>query len=409
MSATTTLDAMPGGSPRFESFFVPSFTVSAGPRPSALRPLGDVQRVSYRDTLNQIDAFDFTVSNRGWALNDLRLATRLDSATPDQPSLLPGAYVRLSVGYRGGLDERLMMTGRVVGITPSFAADGAATLTVRALSSLEALQAKPETFRWRPAEGATSIRDSEIAQRIGARHGIEVLIPAGLREAGYATITQSNETDIGFLMRRARERGYIVAYREVGGARGAAPARRLYFGPSNLLGDAERTALGERTERFLLGYGNGLTDFRPTLSVSTALWRKVKLSFWDRRTRRKVPIEDTLQQLWREERGLNQDLERLVELAATAEHELTQSPVHTAEEGRALCRNQLRENFLSLVTADGGCVGMPELRAAGAIEVRGVGEPFSGTWRLTSTTHTIDDSGYRTAFSARREQRTSGG
>jgi phage protein D len=407
MTATSTIDA-PATGAGFESFWVPSFTVRAGPRPNQLQPVGDVQRVSFRDNLNQIDAFDFTVGSRGWTPDDLRLATRLAGGTREQPSLLPGAHVRLSMGYRGVLGERLMLSGRVVAVTPSFTADGAATLTVRALSSLEALREKPASFRWRPAEGANSIRDSEIAQRIGERHGIQVLIPAGLREAGHASITQSNETDITFLLRRARERGYVVAYRELGGA-GAEPRRVLYFGPSNLLGDAERAALGDRPRPYLLAYGSGLTDFRPTLNLSTTLWRKVKLSFWDRRARRRVPIEDTLERLWQEERGLNQDLERLVRLAASAEQELSQNPVHTAEEGQALCRNQLRENFLSLITADGGCVGLPELRAASTVEVRGVGEAFSGTWRLTSTTHTVDDTGYRTTFSARREQRTTGG
>jgi phage protein D len=430
MTSTSTIDTSADGA-GFESFWVPSCTVYAGPNLTSLTPVADVQRVSFRDNLNQIDAFDFTVGNRGWTLDDLRLATCLRGGTDEQPSLLPGAFARLTMGYRGVLGERLMLTGRVVGISPSFGADGAATLTVRALSELEALRKKPKSFHWKPAKGQSAITDSEIARRIGDSHQIQVLLPSGVKEPGFASITQSNETDISFLLRRARERGYVLAYRELPGAGGAAgaavgaavggvfgaalgaavgaePRRVLYFGPSNLLGDAERTALGERLRPYRFAYGSALTDFRPTLNISTTLWRTVTLSFWDRRAKKKLPITDRLdgeKGLWEEERGLNQDLKALVELAATAEQKLPEIPVHTAEEARAVCRNQLRENFLGLVTADGACVGLPELRAASTVEVAGVGEPFSGTWRLTSTTHTIDESGYRTTFSARREQR----
>jgi phage protein D len=78
--------------------------------------------------------------------------------------------------------------------------------------------------------------------------------------------------------------------------------------------------------------------------------------------------------------------------------------VHDDAEAQTLVRNVLRENFVGLVTAEGTTVGQPELRAGSRVEITHVGPPFEGTYFVTGTTHTIDDGGYRTQFSARREQ-----
>ena len=43
-----------------------------------------------------------------------------------------------------------------------------------------------------------------------------------------------------------------------------------------------------------------------------------------------------------------------------------------------------------------------------ALPGKGVGKQFSGTYFVTDTTHTLNDSGYTTAFTARREQPLAG-
>ncbi len=43
------------------------------------------------------------------------------------------------------------------------------------------------------------------------------------------------------------------------------------------------------------------------------------------------------------------------------------------------------------------------LRAGKVLRLEGLGEQFSGLYRLTSATHTLDGSGYRTSFEARKE------
>jgi uncharacterized protein involved in type VI secretion and phage assembly len=48
--------------------------------------------------------------------------------------------------------------------------------------------------------------------------------------------------------------------------------------------------------------------------------------------------------------------------------------------------------------ASGSCIGLPALLAGQFIEVSGVGKRFSGRYRLSRVSHTLDASGYRTDF-----------
>ncbi len=55
------------------------------------------------------------------------------------------------------------------------------------------------------------------------------------------------------------------------------------------------------------------------------------------------------------------------------------------------------------LTASGTTIGNPAIKAGRVIDFGGLGDQFGGLYRITSATHTIDGSGYRTAFDARKE------
>ena len=56
-----------------------------------------------------------------------------------------------------------------------------------------------------------------------------------------------------------------------------------------------------------------------------------------------------------------------------------------------------------MVTADVKVVGLPDLRAGQIVVITKLGARLSGKYFVTRTSHTIDDSGYITTFSCRRE------
>jgi hypothetical protein len=62
------------------------------------------------------------------------------------------------------------------------------------------------------------------------------------------------------------------------------------------------------------------------------------------------------------------------------------------------------ERSSELVEARGKTVGLPSLRFGVKLDIRGLGARFSGTYLVTSTTHTIGDGGYTTEFRARMKK-----
>jgi hypothetical protein len=55
------------------------------------------------------------------------------------------------------------------------------------------------------------------------------------------------------------------------------------------------------------------------------------------------------------------------------------------------------------LTGSGSCIGNPRIKASRVIRLDGLGDQFSGLYRITSATHTFDASGYRTSFQVRKE------
>jgi len=55
------------------------------------------------------------------------------------------------------------------------------------------------------------------------------------------------------------------------------------------------------------------------------------------------------------------------------------------------------------LTGSASTIGNPKIRAGQVINLEGLGEQFSGLYRITSTNHTFDGSGYKTTFEVRKE------
>ena len=55
------------------------------------------------------------------------------------------------------------------------------------------------------------------------------------------------------------------------------------------------------------------------------------------------------------------------------------------------------------LTGSGSTVGDPLIRPGAVLKLEGLGVEFSGLYRVTSATHSIDSGGYRTSFQVRKE------
>ena len=55
------------------------------------------------------------------------------------------------------------------------------------------------------------------------------------------------------------------------------------------------------------------------------------------------------------------------------------------------------------LTGAGSTVGDPRIRPGTVLKLEGLGVQFSGLYRVTSVTHSLDGGGYRTSFQVRKD------
>jgi phage protein D len=357
-----------------QDFWVPAFEVRPRERASSL-PQGvarDITQVTYKDNIDGIDSFDITINN--WD------AERRTLKYSDTDVFDAGKRLVITMGYRGRDPLRQMISGEITSLRPTFPAAGQPTLTVSGQNLLHTLQRKQVTATY------VNRTDSRIAQDVGERLKIEVVV-GNAKEEAYDYVIQYNQPDILFLMGRARRVGYELFVVEDG----AKPA--LYFGPSGRVTQVAHE----------LVYGRSLIDFEPTLSTANQV-AEVTVLGWDAKNKRQISYTAKRAEIGTRALASRAEQEKVERSFATRKEVITDMPVASLEEAKTLARETLENNAKQLVTGSGTVVGLPDLRAGTVVEIDGLGARFRGRYFVTTTTHTIGDSGYTTKFECRREQ-----
>lgn len=355
-----------------QDFYVPAFAVRVGERSLDRETIHDITQVSYKDDIKEIDSFEITINNwdaekRRFKYSDARLFD-------------PGKKVELHMGYFKRGDLRLMLTGEITSLRPTFPSGGMPTLVISGLNLLHRLRRCQQSHHY------ANRTDHQIASQIAGRLNVTIRLddnaPGGQETHRY--ILQDNQFDILFLMERARRIGYELVVEEQ--PRGGS---RLYFGPS---ANIQRPI-------YELRYGHTLLEFQPTLTTANQV-NRVTVRGWD--AVRGEPIEGTAQRRQTRVRGGD---EEFIEPAFDQREEvIVNQPVHSRQEAQTLARETLERIVKDLIKGNGSVVGLPDLRAGSILYLSGLGDRFSGRYFVTSTTHTIGDSGYTTRFECRREE-----
>lgn len=363
---------------RGQDFYVPHFEVKVAGRPQGQDVVRDILQVSYKDNIQELDSFEISINN--W---DAEARTFKYS---DEQLFDPGKELELWMGYFGKDSLRLMVRGQITALRPSFPSGGGSTLAVSGLNVLHKLRTKQESRAYE------KVTDSEVAQQIASRLGLDFTPnPAG-DEKRYDYLLQDNQYDIIFLMERARRIGYALFVEEKG-SNGQSQKPRLIFEPSTKV----------RRPTYELRYGRSLIDFKPDLTTANQVG-EVTVRGWDRLNKRKIEVTATRADIAVKGVGaaggqaaIEQSFNQRKEVIAT-------KPVETAEEARTLAVRTLEENAKDMVKGTGATIGLPDLRAGSVVMIDGAGTRFSGRYFVTGTTHAIGDGGYTTQFECRREE-----
>jgi len=387
-------------------FYVPRFEIKIEGVGLPRDVLRDVVQVTYKDNIKEIDSFELTVNNwdaqaRTFKYIGSETEKVLKSGSPEslryklfEPC---GKEVEVWMGYLDSL--KLMLKGHFTTMEPSFPSGGAPTLNVRGLNVLHKLRPHQYTYAWeneRPSSIAKNIATLLDPKTKKKRFPWPIVISDGAnnKEEKIHYVSQQNLYDIDFLLNLARQYGYVVFVRE-GNPKAPQPEERekhIYFGPSN-----DRVS-GLRKVVYELKWGISLVDFKPTLTTANQI-KSVTVNGWDRKAKKAikqtVTVDDT------DIRKVNADLHRF--LCEAREEHVVDEPIFTKKQAHKRAEALLLDRLKEIVKASGTCVGLPDIRAGQLVRIEGVGSRLSGTYFVTDSMHTMNDSGYITKFNARRE------
>jgi uncharacterized protein len=375
--------------------YAPEFLIEIGDEriPPALR--GSISRISYTDGISGADRVEITIAN-----DELRWL--------DHPLLQVDQPFALSLGYAPDPLERVFV-GEITGVSATFPGGGMPAITVVAHDFLQRLTTgtKDRGFLLDiPTIGQFPIPDPVVTSMVSATN---LLIPvndpvgaalsfltlllsfaANPDEARRGVRMQRAQSDFDFLSVVAKENGWDMFIDHTVAPQGF--SLRFQF------------PLSELTPSVSLTWGASLADFSPRLTtvgqvagVQTKIWIP------------SIKTEFTIVLAWDFDRAAF-DLQFFpgflgiddVLGTAKARSLLKVESVGTAMMPRTLL-GTLLPRLNGRLTGSGSTVGNLAIKAGRVIELNGLGEQFSGLYRITSATHTLDGSGFKTSFDVRKE------
>lgn len=375
--------------------YAPDFRIeiSGEPIPAVMR--ASIMRVSYQDGLQGADRVEMVLANEGLQWLDHELLEM------DRP-------FTLSMGYAPDPPQE-MFVGEVTGVTPAFPNSGIPTITVVAHDFLQRMTVgtKERAFALNlPCIGKFPLPDPVVAALVSATNLlIPVIDPAGAAlsfltllvsyaldpiEAKKGIRIQQKQSDFDFLSSLAKDNGWELYIDHTMEPRGY--MLRFQF------------LVQDYSPSIFVKWGESLIDFTPKLStvgqvfgVSTRIWVP------------SIQMEFVIVLSWDYDRAafdlmVYPGVGNLDEIMGTGK---SSKVVSVEAVGPASAPKKILSELLprlnNRLTASGSTMGNPQLRASRMMQVDGIPGQFGGLYRVTSATHTIDGSGYRTQFDARKE------
>jgi hypothetical protein len=298
--------------------------------------------------------------------------------------------------------------GEITGVEPSFPNGGMPTIHVTAHDFLQRLThgKVDRAFAIKlPTVGILPLPDPVVASLVSATN---LLIPdpdpigAALstlmslvsyilapQEAQHSVRTQVGQTDFEFLTKIAKDNGWEMYIDHTLEPKGY--VLRFQF------------LMQDYSPSVTLQWGQSLMEFTPRLTtvgdvfgVSARVWIST------------LQLEFTIIVNWDYDRaafnlmiypGLG-DISSI--LGGKASETISVKPTGFPTALRDIL-TELLPRLNNRLTGSGSTIGNPAIKAGKVINLVGLGSQFSGLYRITSTTHTFDGSGYKTNFKVRKE------
>lgn len=312
---------------------------------------------SFRLTIH--DEFDMTTQEFKWLDHEL---------------FNVGNKVTIKMGY--GSDLSTMVMGTITGMEPSFFSGETPAITINGQDlSFDYLK------RSTPERTFVDRSYSDIARTIASEAG---LLPVADETGRYEPFIRKNsdKTYYRFLKDIADRAGFTFYV----------DRKTLYFiKPKD-----------DKKEILKLELGKDIISFRPTMNTSR-LVSEVEV-------RGHNPGDPDTPLIGRARAGSERNQESgrrtasqvVEERHGTQRRVITDVPVNSVEHANAIALSELNKANDTFIGGDGECIGIPQIRPGVTIRLDKMGKRFSGKYYVKGTAHTINNSGYRTRFTVKR-------
>lgn len=345
-----------------DMFYAPRFDIRIEGLPMATDVSSQIISVTFECDLDIASMFTLTLYNPD---NQL-----LDSALFDL-----GQRVEVYIGY--GNDLSPMMLGEITALEPSFPESGVPTLRIVGydLSYKMRNNQLSRTF--------DNDTDGQIVTKIAQDANLTPVIDNS--SFFHRTPVSQANSDMAVLKDLAQANFFEVYVQW----------DKLYFQLPRL-----------QTEAIVLEWGKNLLSFEPRISNASLAGSQVVRSYNEDLAQTIVAFatatdfDPTNQQA--KLGSASQNL--LLSLGRRIQRD---EKVASTSDALTIAQSRMQEILDGMYEGSASCIGMPELQAGQYILIQGIGQRFSGTYRIRKATHTIDDSGYRTRFEVTQKSNTS--
>lgn len=352
-------------------YYAPEFRIEINnqPIPASLRAA--IASVTWNNDAKAADKVELSIHdpNEFWFNNAL---------------LEPENDFALALGYAGnGLEQ--IFSGEITAQNATFQQGGGVSLRIEAMDKSHRLMrgSKERSFRLQP--------DSTIISLIAREYG---LIPKVDAESAFAAALaeflgharrQANQSDFAFLNQIATEMGVQFDVE----------------GNTLTLKKIVETAVALDAD-----WGRTLISFNPRISTVGQI-DAVSIKIWLRELSKNLAV--TVGWDWKNER-LKLDISPggLRSGSGGNGHvlSLVNQPVRDPTDllnvmNKAL--SELKSRLNNRIVGNGSLIGDTRIKIGALINLQGMGKTFSGRYRISSATHTLDSSGYKVNFQGNQE------
>jgi phage protein D len=345
-----------------QAVVTPTFTMTVEGTDIPPDARGDVTRIVVEDSVDRAGTFAIELDN--WD-DDAHTVT-----WSDKDLFAPGKAVDIRLGYTDGVAS--VMKGEVTGLELSFPPHAHSLVTVRGFDRLHRFR------RGRRTKTYLQAKDSDVAKEIADALGLDKKIEDSTEVHPY--LLQSNQTDIDFLLDRARAIGYEVLVDD----------KELTF-------RKVKSGLG-KVETF--SFTKGLIKFDAYLSTADQPGG-VTVRGWDPKAKQAVVGTAEPNAVTGTMGGKENGPAAAKRLFKARPLAIVDFPVSSQKEAELLAQGLLNEIALDYIVADVVIEGNPQIAVGSVIEVDDVGKRFSGLYYTTRAAH-IWDGAYLTHLTARR-------